>query len=72
MIYCVEDDEAAGNLEAYALETSGYGVELFSDGKFSSSKTSRPPSMLAMNGRIGGTSSCRRSTTRWCRSMRNS
>ncbi len=48
MIYCVEDDEAAGNLEAYALETSGYGVELFSDGKsfFQALAAERPELVL--------------------------
>lgn len=33
MIYCVEDDEAAANIAAYALETAGFEVETFGNGK---------------------------------------
>lgn len=50
MIYCVEDDEAAGNLEAYALETSGYGVELFTDGKsFFQALAARRPELVLLD-----------------------
>lgn len=33
MLYCVEDDEAAANLASYALESAGFGVKVFREGK---------------------------------------
>ena len=33
MIFCVEDDEAAANIAAYALESAGFGVKVFSEGQ---------------------------------------
>ena len=48
MIFCVEDDEAAGNLAAYALESAGFHVRIFGNGKefFEAVKTERPELIL--------------------------
>lgn len=48
MIYCVEDDEAVGNLEAYALENGGFQVRTFENGKafFAALETEIPELIL--------------------------
>lgn len=48
MIYCVEDDEAAGNLAAYALGTAHYQVRVFGNGEafFEALKTEKPELIL--------------------------
>lgn len=48
MINCVEDDEAVGNLEAYALENGGFQVRTFENGKafFAALETEIPELIL--------------------------
>ncbi len=48
MIFCVEDDEAASNIAAYALETAGFQVRVFANGKdfFEALRTEKPELIL--------------------------
>lgn len=48
MIYCVEDDEAAGNIAAYALESAGFEVRNFGNGRdfFKAMKNEKPELIL--------------------------
>ncbi len=48
MIFCVEDDEAAANLAAYALESAGFQVRTFENGRdfFGALKEEKPELIL--------------------------
>ncbi len=48
MIFCVEDDEAASNIAAYALETAGFQVQSFENGRdfFEALRTEKPELIL--------------------------
>lgn len=48
MIYCVEDDDAAANLEAYALESAGYETTVFGNSRdfFAALKDNQPELIL--------------------------
>lgn len=50
MIFCVEDDEAAGNLAAYALESSGFHVQVFPNGQtFFKALDSAEPELILLD-----------------------
>ena len=50
MIFCVEDDEAAGNLAAYALESAGFHVRVFENGKdFFKALESEKPELILLD-----------------------
>ena len=50
LIFCVEDDEAAGNLAAYALESAGFHVQIFPNGQaFFKALESAEPELILLD-----------------------